>query len=365
MKVLLNSIARNSTPGSTNMLFRIADSYSKFFREDKVEFLLSDKEAITFQKADTPVKIVGIKHSYSPVLKNFLIEKRIHSEINKLKPEVVLTFHPVKINSDYRQFFLAAPALNNLLREKEALSEKLKDELWYDIENSKAVIVFSELEKHLITTLFTGIWEKITVIHKLTPAGNRPVTTDKRQIIKDKIAGGNEFFLCPVAKDEDTTINLLKGFSGFKKWQRSSMKLILVSPENDQDDKLGALISSYRFKKDVGIIPSACPEMAKCIASAYAVFLPDKYDSDMEFAIKTLEAQAPLIIPSGSVYSEVVKDSAFHFTYQNKDDITRVMLESFREESKISRLIQSSKDILTTIRQKDFYTTLRNLLVEN
>lgn len=345
-------------------LYQIARQYYQTFPGDNIGILISDKNADLFNNEATDFAPIILRHHDSPVLNNLLTRKRMVSKILEFQPDVIITTYPAKGLEQIPQILLISPQSEALLRNQKTIQTKQKEALAKYIDLCKITIVFSELEKQFIAINFPGRNEKIRVVHRIVSYGNKPLSYNDKQKIKEQFTNGNEYFLVAPEDDERILVNVLKGFSGFKKWQRSSMKLILTARDEDEKNKLIQLVSTYRFRDEIIIIiASDHSDFFKLIASAYLVLLPNKYNSNFSMAIKTLEASIPLMIAENSIYTEVLEDAAFVFRFQNKDDITRVFLESFRDETQRMKIINQSEEIKKSLSSKNFFSQLRDIIV--
>lgn len=362
MKILINTIAKTKDYTTIASLFRIAEHYKTRFPEDLIEFLVSDRDKQLIQYIKSAVSVVVFKHPPSPLFKNLITDKKIHHEIREFQPDAILTIQPLKPIDNSVLIYLPPLSVARFCEEGSKLTKRIKDEIVAGMENSNKVVVFSNSAKKVLEGIFPAGNKGTKVLY---PVFDRPLRTPddaEKQAVKEKYAGGNEYFLCGNVGGEFVTA-VLKGFSGFKKWQRSHMKLILLA-KRDAEEQLAALLSSYRFKDDVFVLSEESPDALKCIASCYAVLMPDKYNTDFSLAVDAVQAEKPLMIPTGSVYSEVMKENAFYFSYQDRDDITRVLLESFREETKRSLIIKNASSMLRALPEANFCTNLRSLIKE-
>ncbi|HJU46093.1 MAG TPA: hypothetical protein VJ647_04870 [Chitinophagaceae bacterium] len=106
---------------------------------------------------------------------------------------------------------------------------------------------------------------------------------EEREQIKEKYAGGTEYFLYtgPVYPP-DTLVILLKAFSHFKKWQQSNMKLVLAGAVNRKTKQLKEKLATYRYREDVGIIEDPADEtLHELTAGAYAQISIDKPEEEL------------------------------------------------------------------------------------
>lgn len=362
MKVLINSISKVTDSDSVTTLLNLAYHYTTAFPNDDVLFLAPDTHAQFPLHKNPSLNIATLKRPLSPFFKNTIEVKKIHAEIRKFQPDAILTVHPLGGTGRGNVIFFPPSSLQRQTAKQPHASDSLKTEIIAGIARSSKTIVFSESEKQVVTNICSGSEAKVNVLYRMFPHPALKMNHNEQQEIMQKYTGSNAYFFC-CTSDEGTAINILKGFSGFKKWQRSHMRLIL-SPEQEIQPRFDALLSAYRFKNDVTILPAESPDTPKAIASAYAVLMPEKLNSDFELAVTAINAEVSLIIPNGSIYSEVIREGAFYFNFQDKDDITRVFLASFREETRRAQMIRSASALVSSLSENNFSTNLRKLMCE-
>jgi glycosyltransferase involved in cell wall biosynthesis len=117
----------------------------------------------------------------------------------------------------------------------------------------------------------------------LTGAGTtphfRPASWAQRESWKQEFAGGPEYFLyASPARASPELLTLLKGFSAFKKRQRSSMKLVLMITEGSIAPALHQKLDSYKYRDDLVLLyPPDLSRLADCCAGSYAVLAHDVF----------------------------------------------------------------------------------------
>lgn len=91
-------------------------------------------------------------------------------------------------------------------------------------------------------------------------------------LARSGFTGNNEYFISLIkAEPIEAVVDLLKAFSHFKKWQQSSMQLILVCNTGEDIKPLKNKLSTYKYRDDVVLSEdiSDAP-LAGLLASAYA-----------------------------------------------------------------------------------------------
>lgn len=208
---------------------------------------------------------------------------------------------------------------------------------------AKAIVTTSVWGKAQLVTDFQVPENKITVIPAAADPGFHPVEWDEKEAVKEKYAGGNEYFLfhCPARKPQ-AAVEVLRAFSVFKKWQKSSMKLLITGFELEQQDVLK--LDSYRFRADILLLPSLLPgELSAITASAYASVQADVQEMAGVAAIRSLQCDIPVIAPSAAAFQEICGKAALYSDAGDFNDMGQKMILLYKDELLRSRLIAAAK----------------------
>lgn len=106
---------------------------------------------------------------------------------------------------------------------------------------------------------------------------------EEKEAIKEKYTNGTDFFLFngPLYPP-DTLISLLKAFSAFKKWQQSSLKLVLAGPSGKKTAELKGKLESYKYREDVILLENPTSLTVQELTEAtYAPVRPDRPEGEL------------------------------------------------------------------------------------
>lgn len=212
------------------------------------------------------------------------------------------------------------------------------------LEKANEIIVNSFFFKKEITERFKIIKEKIHVIYPVTKRNSTPATFEEKELMKEKYADGNEYFIYKgIISPEQNLVNLLKAFSFFKKRQRSKMQLIITGEAGAKYEEFVRSLESYRFKKDVKVL-LGMPETEKILASAYAMVYVPFYETKGDEVIEAMQSEVPLIVSDTQFLKEYCADAALYVKPDNINDIAEKMMLLFKDEQKRKEFIE--KEIL-------------------
>lgn len=339
MKVLLNLIAFD---GFVDRAIVIQWTLQYFDRH-------RDDHCIIISSGEITTKLPNVHQLIlHPPANKFLFalwkKTKLEPAIKKQKCNVVVSWEFVKASVSAIQLFIISPI--NILREnnKKQFLKKLKFPESLKANTSK-FIVFSQLEKDWIIQYRPDLKNNLHVVYQVPLETIVPIEFEQKEMVRHQWSGSNEFFLAPAGIKPDQLTLILKGFSGFKKWQKSNMELLLSYNATEEADTLQKLLENYRFKVSIKLISIHDEEYRQVLSSAYAVILPDKYDHHLHFLFTAIHAEVPVIIPTGSVYEEVIGEAGMRCNMEDKAAVTSAFLQIFKEETLRSRQIQLAKEM--------------------
>jgi glycosyltransferase involved in cell wall biosynthesis len=201
--------------------------------------------------------------------------------------------------------------------------------------------VLSDFSKNKIIDDLKIDTGKIDVVY--TGVGEfKPIIFMEREKIKEQYSQGNEYFL--VWRDCYNQKNLyiiLKAFSGFKKWQKSSMQLLIVAISSLRQEDL-QMLSLFKYAEDVKILKDST-ELPGITASAYAVV---DFSYNESFGVHCLEAMkchVPVITYHDGAIPEICADAALYTAPGEYNGLAEKMMMIFKDEKLRDELIEKGK----------------------
>lgn len=214
------------------------------------------------------------------------------------------------------------------------------------LKKAKSIIVFSNYDAKLIKDNFKVESDKIHVIYYGTNYNIIPINSDEREVIKEKYAEGNEYFIYSGTISPDKNlINLLKAFSSFKKRQRSSMQLIIAGNPGINYAQFVELHRLYKFNKEVKIFSDiSASAIEKVMAASYAMLSPSLHESSAPELLKAMKCKIPVIASSSGAMPELGADAALYFNGENYKDISEKIMLIFKDENLRKELIEKGNE---------------------
>jgi glycosyltransferase involved in cell wall biosynthesis len=159
------------------------------------------------------------------------------------------------------------------------------------------------------------------------------ITENQKQLIKQKLTGGTEFFYCEEGWNTmERAVELLLAFSAFKKRMQTGMKLVLAGQgpaPADWQEKL----SSYRYREDVITVSDnvKLKERIEMLASAYSlVHLPVGAKTRLpEYAFLL---NVPVITLPHEVIREIGGNAPLYCTDAPGESLAQNLMRMYKDE---------------------------------
>jgi hypothetical protein len=162
--------------------------------------------------------------------------------------------------------------------------------------------------------------------------------------IQGEYTNGYEYFLFFVnASSKENIITVLKAFSIVKKWQKTSMKLLLLL-DNVAELDLIPDFKNYKHKTDVEFITSNADNFAPITASAFACLHFANY-SFIQNAFVALQNDVPVITIDSLLHKSIFKSTVLYTSATDKN-IADNMQQLYKEEQLKKELQLESKILL-------------------
>ncbi len=160
--------------------------------------------------------------------------------------------------------------------------------------------------------------------------------------IKEKHADGNEYFLFTGKVRLDNLLNVLKGFSVFKKLQKSNMQLLIAS-QNEITKEILEMLRLYKYKSEVKILDVDKKTLAAITGAAYAFVYPFA-QGGYSHLLEAMRCDVPVLTSNTGCMPEVCGDAALFFDYKNHKDIADKMMFIYKDEKLRQQLLDKGKE---------------------
>ncbi len=223
-----------------------------------------------------------------------------------------------------------------------------KSHLWYYkrytprfIKKSTAIVTVSEFSKLQIIEQYKVSLQKITVVPNAANEMFKPINWQQQNQVKQIYTNDVAYFICVSSiHPRKNLINLLKAFSIFKKWTKSNMQLVLVGRQAWKNDGFQKQLETYKYKNDVkvvGYLPKT--EVAKLVASAYAMVYPSLYEGFGVPIIEAMQSNVPVITSNNTGMLEAGGNAAYFANPTDPKEIATQMQLVYKDENLRSQKI--------------------------
>jgi glycosyltransferase involved in cell wall biosynthesis len=197
----------------------------------------------------------------------------------------------------------------------------------------------------LILTIPPGIGEKTDELSYIEKESKKKTYTNDCEF----------FFFDANGSSPETIKEILRGFSVFKKWQKSSMKMLILNGDT-QEDGLHSMLSNYKYKEDVVCLNTANADLQrKIIGSAYAaIVLPD--EQKIYWTMQTgISIGTVLILPNHDYFRSNFSDFAL-YAEKTPKSVAEKLMQLYKDEALKNELSMNGKKFF------EQYTDQANLL---
>jgi glycosyltransferase involved in cell wall biosynthesis len=173
-----------------------------------------------------------------------------------------------------------------------------------------------------------------------------PVNFEQAMLIKDGNADGREYFVLVIEGHTNETLTMvLKAFSLFKKWQQSSMKLLLLNHHQPVVKDLMESLKTYRFREDVVVVDIVTIEQqASLIAAAYACIHAAPADGLYMQTVEAMQSKVPVLVNDDGTYKDVLGDYALYFEASDIESLGHQLKLLYRDESFRAKQIEQAEN---------------------
>jgi glycosyltransferase involved in cell wall biosynthesis len=315
-----------------------------------------------FQQEIAPDALIYIYiESTSPLLLNWLYRVKIPSILKKTKAQIVIDLNGIassKIKLPQcicigRSFFLKHDKRLNSI-EKFALKQIAES-----LNNSKSICYSKQRISQLPKTN-----AQLQVIPFSSPDIFKKFEWHERMMIKAQQTGNNEFF---VAVIEDEAVNdfvmLLQAFSKFKKWQQSSMRLMVLPKYEALGNEIFEKHKTYKFRDDVILLHDADEKLvADIVASAYAFIHVAPDAPHLPALVTALKCSLPVISFEDEDVKDYAGDAVLFAAAKTPAALGDSIIQLYKDENLQAQLKEKAEQQSVLLNRKECADNLWKLL---
>lgn len=301
------------------------------------EICMIDSIKELHQKSANCIFILEVKSSWLP---HFFVENKIALQFKKSAIDVTINLTSKYYDKISPQVITLDEEIFNRNKKNFHLAKKKIND-----ESAFAIITYAHSEKEKLDAILPGLNKDVQVIPFTAPGEFKAFEWPEKVLIKSQYAANKEYFLCLGDESETLLLEVLKGFSKFKKWQQSSMQLIIVMDETDWLESFLEKLNTYRYKDDVQIIREINPsQLASIFASAYVFLHITNIAEKIEPFVAAMQCGIPVICLDTPVLHEYGGDAALYMSVIDMVEISKNMIGIYKNEIHKSQMEKSAKE---------------------
>jgi glycosyltransferase involved in cell wall biosynthesis len=361
MRIAIN--ASSLTSDHFEILLRLANR----FNEHIFLFFFDSEPAISTLPSNVHPVIIKPQQSIRWFSKT-IYQRQLAAALKKHKAGIFISEAFVSSHTNVPQILISPdltyifyPALLN----KKQFSTAKKNTPKF-LQKAATIVVNSYFFKNKIEQQFGIDQQKIKVVYPSLTKKIQPVSEEEKIVVKEKYAGGNEYFIYHgIISMEQNLVNLLKAFSFFKKRQRSKMRLFFTGKPGLKYDEFIHLLASYKFKNEVMVKANEShSKNEKLLSCAYASLYIPFYESEGKEILETMSWQIPLVVSNNGLLKEYCGEAALYADPDNFNDIADKMMLIFKDEQKRHDLIENGTRELKKFTESEADNTWYEIIKE-
>ncbi len=338
MVIAVNTIHffTTSTSEFDSFLIEILLQIASNNKEHQFVFITDDEESNYLNKKHGNVSTYKIN---SKIKKNILIQYWLKiglpSIIKKINPQAIIQL------SGYSIDVVKVPQL--LIFESLYFNESLKKKSTFYLNTATTIITFSNYLKSSLKETYHIDDNKIKTIPFASNPIFHPLNITEILKITDGFADGRAFFLLIINHTNSGYVfNTLKAFSIFKKWQLSTMKLLIVVDIKNSELKVLEKLQTYKYKDDVIVLKNIEQEkLAKLMAASYCVLYPTNQIILSLKIMQAIQVEVPVITTYSDYITEIIdKENRLLLKNNSEEEIAEKMQLIYKDETLRAKLIQ-------------------------
>lgn len=310
-------------------------------------YFISNKEMPASSQSNVKNLVIG-QRSSSPLLWKMWYNYKLPATLKKIKANLLVSAGGIgSLTTKLPQCIL----INDLafVGHPEWYSKRyvnfMKAHLPLALNKVAAVLTFSEAVKNELVNSFAVEGRRVILSAPCVNSKYKPLSWDEKEKVKNKYSGGKEYFLFRgEIHDRHQLTNLLKAFSLFKKRQKSSMQLLLVSDAMPAKNAFAESLRLYKYRDEVHLLSGLPDEESICITGAAwcAVGLSPLYN-DIQFLQEAVLCEVPVLAGNEPQAIELLKDAALYANPASIDSIAEQLMVIYKDEKRHTELVDAGR----------------------
>ena len=301
--------------------------------------------------------------STSTVLLNWLYRVKIPSILRKIKAGIVVDLNGIASDKiKIPQVVAAAPFLfNKDVKKSNGIEKFAFKNFGHSSQIAENILLYSEKRQNDLSNVAQ---KNLQVIKFTAPVVFKTFEWHEKILIKAQHADNKEYFVSVIDDaDVDSFILLLQAFSKFKKWQQSSMQLLVLPKFESLDASIKAKHKTYKYREDVRLIEGIEEkQVADIIASAYAFIHIAMTNAHLLLLSVAMQCSLPVISFEDEDVKEYVADAGLYCTERNAGSLGNILIQLYKDENLHAQLKEAAKMQAANLSRYEYENKLWQLL---
>jgi len=184
-------------------------------------------------------------------------------------------------------------------------------------------------------------------------------------LTKSEFTNGKEFFVCVLDdKDEERWLTVIKAFSIFKKWQQSTMQLLLLPKHEIVPLPILDKMGNYKYRDDVQMLDNLSgKEKSSLFGCAYAIIHLPAGDADLLPIAEALQCAVPAVTGPGSAsLKEYGRSTNINIPSLTAEALGEAIIDIFKNEETKMQMGDAAKLQAAEINRDDIAKKLWELV---
>jgi glycosyltransferase involved in cell wall biosynthesis len=282
--------------------------------------------------------------------------KKLTSVLKKINAKVVFELNGIASNriKASQVIALGQETINGSSKTVKAINRFAFKFIGRSISNAKNIFIYSQQKITGIKEM-AGMEEKIQVLPFTAPLAFKTFEWHEKIMIKAQQADNKEYFIAALQDDgEEDFVLLMRAFSKFKKWQQSSMQLLLLPKYESFAENIQQKHATYKYRDDVRLIEELEEtQIASIIASAYALLHVSSAIPDLMMIAIALQCSLPIIAFKDDDVEEYAGEAALYPDEKNFEALGEALMQLYKDENLHTQLKETAKEKASALNRKE------------
>jgi glycosyltransferase involved in cell wall biosynthesis len=288
---------------------------------------------------------------------------KLPSVLKKIKADVVVDLNGLSSSSKIPQLIAIDQTLPvQKIKAINTISMLADKNLGHSIETAQHAIIYSDNKAGAL--IQNGLKNKMQVIRFTAPENFRKFEWHEKIMIKAMQADNNDYFLSILKDDDENSFTLLlRAFSKFKKWQQSSMKLLLLPKYETFDKAIHEKLKTYKYREDVRLLENLEEtQLVQVVASAHTFIHILSAFADLMVLSIALKCALPVITDDNADIHEYLNAAGYYINKKTEEFLGDALITLYKDENLHAQLKTEAEKQCSFLNRAEYKSKLWQLL---